>query len=426
MKKIKRGQLKSDFFDGDENEQIKGIQKIIHEVREKKDRAVKKFTLKFDGVKVDQMRIDADEIKDSHDFVNQDLISSIKKSIENIRMFSEKQMESCKDFTFEIKPGVFVGQRVIPIQRVGVYVPGGRYPLISSLIMGAVPAQVAGVREIVVCSPPCFKGSIHPSILVTAQLCGVKEIYKVGGAQAVAAMAYGTQTVKKVNKIVGPGNRYVTAAKKFVFGHVGIDFMAGPTEILIIADKNADPGWTAADLIAQAEHDVHAETILVTDSEEWADKVSEEIEKELGKLKNPQVAENSLHKNGFMVLVENMDEAVELANQKAPEHLQLNMDKAEELIPRLTNYGSLFVGPYSPVVLADYSCGLNHILPTNSASKYTGGLSVKDFLKTQTTLRTKKRGFLEIGPEAKCLAQAEGLEGHMNSISIRLNKQEKK
>lgn len=422
MKKIRREQLRANFFDYKECKQVTEVQKILQQVKKRKDSAVKKFTLKFDGVKVRQIKINADEIKQSYDFVNKDLISSIKKSVENLKMFSEKQMESYKDFKFEIEPGVFVGQRMIPINRVGVYVPGGRYPLISSLIMGAVPAKVAGVEEIVVCSPPCFKGSIHPGILVAAELCGVKEVYRVGGAQAIAAMAYGTQTIRKVNKIVGPGNSYVTAAKKNVFGQVGIDFMAGPTEILLIADKRADPSFVAADLIAQAEHDVHAETILVTDSEEWADKVTREIEKGLEKLKNPEIAEKSLNKNGLIIIVENMDEAVELANLKAPEHLHLNLDRAEDLIPRLNNYGSLFVGTYSPVVLSDYSCGLNHILPTNGASKYTGGLCVGSFIKAQTTLQTSKRGFVKIGSSAKRLAEAEGLEGHKKSISNRLDK----
>jgi histidinol dehydrogenase len=422
MKKIKREQIKPEFFDYKEIGETIEVQKIIHEVRKRKDQAVKEFTLKFDGVKLEQMKIDKDEIKESYGLVNKDLILSIKKTVENLRIFSKKQMEGYKNFTFEIKPGVFVGQRVIPINRAGIYVPGGRYPLISSLIMGAVPAQVAGVSEVMVCSPPCFKDSVHPGILVAAELCGVEEIYKVGGVQAVAAMAYGTPIIQKVNKIVGPGNRYVTAAKKIVFGQVGIDFMAGPTETLIIADKKADPCFVAADLIAQAEHDFHAEPILVTDSDEWADKVIKEIGKGLKKLSNPEVAEISLKNKGLIIIVKNWDEAVELANQKAPEHLQLNLDKAEDLIPKLTNYGSLFVGSYSPVVLADYSCGLNHTLPTNSASKYTGGLSVGDFLKIQTSLQTNKYGFLKVAPAAKCLAEAEGLEGHRNSVSIRLNK----
>lgn len=294
--------------------------------------------------------------------------------------------------------------------------------MISSLIMGAVPARVAGVSELMVCSPPCYNGSVHPGILVSADICGVNEIYKIGGVQAVAAMAYGTQSIPKVDKIVGPGNRYVTEAKKVVFGQVGIDFIAGPTETLIIADKKANPSFVAADLIAQAEHDENAEPILVTDAEEWADQVIEEIEKGLEKLKNSEVAETSLNDRGIIVIVKNWNEAIEFANQKAPEHLHLNLEKAEELAPKLTHYGSLFIGPLSPVALADYSSGLNHILPTNGASKYTGGLNVRDYLKIQTLLKANKQGLQEIGPSAVHMAEAEGLEGHKNSLSIRLER----
>lgn len=422
MKKIRKEQYESDFFDCEEWRRTRKVQRIIRKVREKKDKAVKELTLKFDGVKVKRMRITENEIKKSYDLVKEDLILSIKRAVKNLKKFSEMQIDSYKNFEFEINPGVIVGQKVIPIQRAGIYVPGGRYPLISSLIMGAVPARVAGVSELMVCSPPCYNGSVHPGILAAADICGVNEIYKIGGVQAVAAMAYGTQSIRRVGKIVGPGNRYVTAAKKVVFGQVGIDFIAGPTETLIIADKNADPSFVAADLIAQAEHDEDAEPILVTDSEEWADQVIKEIEKGLEKLKNPEVAEISLNNKGTIVIVENWDEAIELANQKAPEHLHLNLDRAEDLIHKLTNYGSIFIGPLSPVALADYSSGLNHILPTNRASKYTGGLSVRDYLKIQTLLKTNKQGLQEIGPAAMNLAEAEGLEGHKNSLSIRLER----
>lgn len=422
MRKIRKEQFKSDYFDCEEWKHSRKVQRIIRKVREKKDQAVKELTLKFDGVKVEKMRISKNEIKRSYGRVKDDLILSIKRAVKNLEKFSEKQMDSYKNFEFEINPGVIVGQKVIPIQRAGIYVPGGRYPLISSLIMGAVPARVAGVSELMVCSPPCYNGSVHPGILAAADICGVNEVYKIGGVQAVAAMAYGTPSIPKVCKIVGPGNRYVTAAKKIVFGQVGIDFMAGPTETLIIADKNADPSFVAADLVAQAEHDEDAEPILVTDAEEWADQVIQEIEKGLEKLNSPKAAKTSLNKNGLIVIVKNWDEAIEFANQKAPEHLHLNLESAEELAHKLTNYGSIFIGPLSPVALADYSSGLNHILPTNRASKYTGGLNVRDYIKIQTVLKTNKQGLKEIGPSAMHLAEAEGLEGHKKSLSIRLER----
>jgi len=423
MKKINMDQLQPDFFDYKEFKDWPKVQRIIDEVRERKDQAVKEYTVRYDHVKIDRIKVENQDIKSSYNFLDKDLISQIQKSIKSLEKFSSKQMESYKNFKFEINPGVLVGQKVIPIDRVGIYVPGGRYPLISSLIMGAVPARIAGVKEIIVCSPPCFRNNIHPGILVAADICGVNEIFMLGGAQAIAAMAYGTQSIPRVSKIVGPGNSYVNAAKKIVYGQVGIDFIAGPTEILVMADNKADPTLIAADLIAQAEHDSSAEPILVTDSNDWADKVIKEIEKGLNKLKNPEVAENSLQKKGIIILVENMNEAVEFANKKAPEHLHLVLDNAESFIPRLNNYGSLFIGKYSPVVLGDYSSGLNHILPTNFTSRYTGGLSVKDFVKIQTFLETNKQGFSEIRTTAMTLASIEGLEGHVNSIAVRMDRE---
>ena len=419
MKRVKIDQLEDKFFDYAEFGGLSEIQEIISGVKERGDDALREFTLQFDGVKIDQFKIDKEEIENAYSFVSKDLILNINKSANSLRKFSGKQLEAFRNFEYEIEPGALVGQKVIPIKRVGVYVPGGRYPLISSLIMGVIPAKIAGVEEVVVCSPPSHRGSIHPAILVTADICGVDEINKVGGAQAIAAMAYGTQSIECVDKIVGPGNVYVNAAKKFVYGRVGIDFIAGPTEVLIIADKDANPAFIAADLIAQAEHDVNAKPILVTDSDELSSAVLVELEKQLGNLKNTCVAEKSLKQNGTLIIVNNMDEAIEFANRKAPEHIQLYVENPEFFLPRLKNYGSLFIGEYSPEVLGDYCSGLNHILPTNSASRYRGGLGVKDFLKIQTTLKVNKEGFLRIGPVARSMAEAEGLAGHVNSVEIR-------
>ena len=420
MKRVKIDQLEDKFFDYAELGETSEIQEIISGVKERGDDALREFTLQFDGVKIDQFKIGKEEIEKAYSFVSKDLTLNINRSADNLRKFSERQLEAFRNFEYEIEPGALVSQKVIPIKRVGVYVPGGRYPLISSVIMGVIPAKIAGVEEVVVCSPPSHRESIHPAILVTADICGVDEINKVGGAQAVAAMAYGTQSIECVDKIVGPGNVYVNAAKKIVYGRVGIDFIAGPTEVLIIADKDANPAFIAADLIAQAEHDVSAKPILVTDSDELSSAVLAELEKQLRRLKGTCVAEKSLRQNGILIIVSNMDEAIELANRKAPEHIQLSVEDPEFFLPRLRNYGSLFIGEDSPEVLGDYCSGLNHILPTNSASRYTGGLSVKDFLKIQTTLKINREGFLRIGPVALSMAEAEGLVGHMNSIEIRL------
>jgi len=413
-------ELEPEFFDGPDFEYLPDVQKIISEVRKKKDDALKQFTLKFDRVKVHRFRVENDEMNAAYRSVGKDLIADIQKSAENLKKFSKRQLESFKDFELEIEPGIFLGQKLIPIERVGIYVPGGRYPLISSLLMGAVPAKAAGVEEIVVCSPPCFGGSIHPGILAAADMCGVNEVYKVGGVQAVAAMAFGTQSIKRVDKVVGPGNRYVNAAKKIVYGQVGIDFVAGATETLIIADKEANPSFIAADLIAQAEHDADAKPEMVTDSNELAVEVLEQIKKALGHLATAEIAHQSLAKNGLILIVDNLDEAVAFANRRAPEHLQLCLKNPEFFLPRLKNYGSLFIGEYSAEVLGDYSSGLNHILPTDFAPRYTGGLSVRDFIKIQSSLRTNKEGFLKIAPVARSMAEAEGLEGHVNSVAVRM------
>lgn len=420
MKRVKIDQLRADFFDYTELEGLPDVKEIIEEVRENGDDALKKFMLRFDHVEIDHFKIEKEEIEHAYSLVSKDLIINIEKAAENLRYFSKRQLELYSDFEFEIEPGIYVGQKIIPVERVGVYVPGGRYPLISSLIMGAIPAKVASVEEIIVCSPSSDKGSLHPAILVAADISGVNEIYKVGGVQAVAAMAYGTQSIKSVDKIVGPGNNYVNAAKKFVYGLVGIDFIAGPTEVLIIADKDANPSFLAADLIAQAEHDVNAKSILVTDTGPLARMVSDEIKKQLRDLKTARVAEESLEQNGIIIVVNCMDEAIEFANRKAPEHLALNVKDPESFLSKLKNYGSIFIGEYSSEVLGDYCSGLNHILPTNYASRYTGGLSVRDFIKLQTTLRAGKEGFLHIGSVARGIAEAEGLDGHANSVKIRM------
>jgi histidinol dehydrogenase len=341
---------------------------------------------------------------------------------ENIQKFAEAQLASFKSFESEMVTGVFASQKIEPIERVGIYVPGGKFPLVSTLLMCAIPARVANVSEIQVCSPPSYRGTIHPAILVASDMVEVQEIYKIGGVQAIAAMAYGTKTVQKVDKIVGPGNKYVMLAKREVYGDVGIDLIAGPTEIIIIADGTADPEILAADMLSQAEHDVEAWSVLITDSITIAKEVMKEIARQLEGLETANIARKSIEENSLIILTENMKEAVDIANKKAPEHISLHLENPDEYSDKLKNFGSLFIGKYTSQVLGDYSSGINHTLPTNRSARFTGGLNVGDFLKVQTTLKVTKEGFQNIGLLARDMAIMEGLSGHARSIEIRMEK----
>jgi len=289
--------------------------------------------------------------------------------------------------------------------------------------MGVVPALVAGVPQISVCSPPGYAGEIHPVILVAAHRLGIKRVFRMGGAQAIAAFAYGTESIEAVDKIVGPGNKYVAQAKKEVFGRVGIDLIAGPTEVLILADEDADPEWLAADLLAQAEHDPEACALLVTTSPTLAEQVSGALANQLPRLKTAAIAGESLQHNGMIILAKDLGQAVELVNRKAPEHLEIQLKNPGEVLGRLRNYGSLFVGEYSAEVLGDYSAGINHTLPTNTTARYRGGLSVFDFVKVLTSLEVTGKGLREIGPVAEKLAEAEGLDAHRRAVAIRRGQQ---
>ncbi len=420
MNIIRYDEIPDDFFNYQEIEGLASVKEIIADVRQQGDSAVKKHTRQFDGVELDSLRIDQKKLAWATDQLNENELNALKAAAENIRKFAGQQRKQFTDFETEIQPGVFTGQRIIPLKRVGVYTPGGSYPLPSSVLMGAIPAVVAGVEEIVLCSPPTHHGSIHPAILAAASICEIDEVYQVGGVQSIAALAFGTETISSVDKIVGPGNKYVTAAKKEVFGAVGIDFIAGPTELLIIADKTANPVFIAADLLGQAEHDVHAIPILVTDSHKLAMKVVAETERQLAKLTTASLANESMANNGKIIIVDNLDQAVEISDKKAPEHLELQGKEAEKLSDQLKNYGSLFIGSLSAEVLGDYASGLNHTLPTNTTARYTGGLSVKDFLKIQTTLRVTDQGLKSIGPNAKTIGEMEGLDGHAKSVAVRL------
>ncbi len=416
MKIIKKENLSSSFFAYQESPDEKMVKKILSDVKNEGDQAVIRYTEKFDLVKLSGLKVPAPEIAKAQEKVSPLFMQSCKQAVENIRTFASQQLSQVSDFELEVSPGVLVGQRVIPIPRVGVYVPGGSFPLVSSLLMGAVPAIVAGVEKIIICSPPTFNGGIHPAILAAANLLEIEEVYQIGGVQAIGAMAYGTESVPAVDKIVGPGNKFVTQAKKHVYGQVGIDLLAGPTEVMIIADDSGNPEIIAADILSQAEHDPEAIAVLITDSLKLGRKVKREVQNQLDELSTARIARESLDKNGLIIIVQNLKEAVEIANKKAPEHLELQVEEPEAISGALKNFGSLFIGHLTCEVLGDYTSGLNHTLPTNTTARYSGGLNVLDFVKLPTTLKVSQQGFDEIGPAAATLAEIEGLTGHQKAV----------
>lgn len=395
------------------------VRPLLEEVRLHGDTAVRALTLRYDGVQLESFRVEKEEIRGAFAHVPEGLVAAIRRCIDRLHLFCERQLADYKDFDMEVEPGLFIGQRVVPIERVGVYAPGGRFPLISSVYMGVVPARVAGVREVVVCSPPAYQGSVHPALLVAAELAGADEVYRIGGVQAIAALAYGTESVRAVHKIVGPGNAFVTAAKREVYGQVGIDFVAGPSEVLIIADEQADAEVVAADLLAQAEHDPDASPVLVTTSASLAERVRAEVTRQVASLATAAVAKAAVERNGLIILASSREKAIAIANRRAPEHLELQVRDVEPYLAGLRNFGSLFLGAGAAEALGDYSSGLNHVLPTNGAARYTGGLGVRDFVKVQTVLRVE--GGLPTCPieDGVQLARAEGLEAHARSLQVR-------
>lgn len=388
------------------------VRKILDDVKERGDGAVLDYSKKFDGVSEKDFEITKEQVKAAFHQAGSAALKALKTAASSITKFSKLQAAQLKSFSIK-KNGCTIGQKVIPLARVGCYVPGGRYPLPSSALMSIIPAKVASVQEIIVCSP-----NIKPVTLVAASLAGATRIFSIGGAQAIGAMAYGTKTVPKVEKIVGPGNKYVAAAKKEVYGIVGIDFIAGPTELLIIADSTANPRFIAADLLAQAEHDSEAQVYLVTDSRKLADEVNLELERQLKSLSTNTVATLSL-RNGSIVIVSTLHQAASLANEIAPEHLELQVKNPDDISPALRNYGSLFIGMSAAEVFGDYCAGINHILPTGGCSRYVGGLSVRDFVKVQTFLDCREKATREMVDTAMTLAKIEGLEGHRKSAELR-------
>ncbi len=392
---------------------LDSVSDIIEKVRKSGDEALFELTYRYDGVELKTLRAER-----KSGVANEEEKAAIFEAYSNIFRVSEAQKNSITNFVMEVIPGVRVRQRIKPIEKVGIYVPGGSYPLVSTLLMCGTPAKVAGVKEIYVATPPSKNGGVNPYILEAADLIGVDEIFTVGGAQAIAAFAHGTETIPRVDKIVGPGNIFVNAAKKLVYGTVGIDFIAGPTEILIIADDTANPRVLAYDLLAQAEHDYNARPMIVSTSRDLLLKVIEEIN-EILKREPHEIAESSIKNNGAFLFAENLDEAVEIANRIAPEHLEVQIKFPERIINRLQNFGTLFVGPLSAEVLGDYSAGVNHVLPTNGSARFTGGLHVKDFLKIQTILEVHETGFDKVSKIASTLARIESLYFHRRSVEVR-------
>lgn len=398
------------------------VVKIVSDVRGAGDKALLKYGERFDCTKLrgGELRVSEAEFQLACKQLDTATVRAIEKAAGSIKRFHVKQLP--QGWTTQLAPGVKVGQLVRPLESVGIYVPGGlaRYP--SSLLMAAIPARVAGVKRVVVCTPPVKNGKIDAAVLAAAKVARVDAVFKVGGAQAIAAMAYGTETVPRVDKIVGPGNVYVVAAKQAVATDVDIDFAAGPSEVLIVADNSAVPSFVAADLVSQAEHDPNAAAVLVTTSKELASKVQELVEKMIEEDPRKQVVRKALEKYGRIVLVRNLNRAIEFANDYAPEHIQLMVKQSRKLLKQIKNAGSIFVGAYSPVAAGDFAVGPNHILPTGGAARRRSSLSVLDFVKLLTVQELSEEGLKRVAETAKLLAEVEGLPGHARSIEERLRK----
>lgn len=392
---------------------------ILNEVKEKGDEAIFSYTEKFDGAKItkENIKVTEEEIREAYEEVGEELITIMRKAAKNIREYHEKQKR--QSWFASKEDGTMLGQKITALQNVGVYVPGGKAVYPSSVLMNILPAKVAGVPHIVMTTPPSREGKVNPAVLVAAKEAGVDEVYKVGGAQAIAALAYGTESIKKVDKIVGPGNIYVALAKKAVYGHVSIDSIAGPSEVLVLADESANPKYVAADLLSQAEHDELASAILVTTSEELAYKVKEEIEKFTKVLSRKEIIEKSLEQYGYLLVASDMDEAIAIANEIASEHLEIVTKNPFEVMMKIKNAGAIFVGEYSCEPLGDYFAGPNHVLPTNGTAKFFSPLGVDDFIKKSSVIYYSKEALMGVKDDIIAFANAEQLTAHANSIAVR-------
>lgn len=399
----------------------KTVEVMIDYVREQKDAALKEYNLKFDGCTRETLRVSKEEIQKAYSRLTVQEIEDLKAAAANIRAFSQAQKETVKPLeNFSPTPGIFLGHRIIPVKSCCCYVPGGNYPLYSTALMLIIPAKTAGVERVAACSP-VMKGTneINPRTLAAMDIAGADEIYAVGGAQSIAAFSYGTEEIKPVDMIVGPGNRFVTEAKRQCYGQVGIDFVAGPSEVLVIADGSGTPEIVAADLLAQSEHDPNAKGILITTEASFGAAVMEAVERELAVLETAEIARKSWEVYGEVILVDSLEEAVRLANEYAPEHLELNVQNPEEVSKQLYNYGSLFMGENTAEVFGDYASGTNHTLPTLRAARYTGGVWVGTFLKTCTYQSMTPEAAAELAPLVYRMAKGEGLMGHARAAEVR-------
>lgn len=394
------------------------VNAIIEEVRNNRDQAVFNYTKQFDGADINagNILVTEEEIAEAYEQVDTTLLAVIRKSLVNIKKYHEKQVQNS---WFTTEDGIILGQKVTALATVGVYVPGGKAVYPSSVLMNVLPAKVAGVDRIVMCTPPGKDGKVYPSTLVAAKEAGVDEIYKVGGAQAIAAMAFGTESVPKVDKIVGPGNIYVTLAKKAVFGYVSIDSIAGPSEILVLADETANPRYVAADLLSQAEHDEMASAILITTSQKLAEEVSAEIDQFVAELSRKEIIQKSLDNYGYILVADNMEEAIDTVNAIASEHMEIVTADPFHVMTKIRNAGAIFIGEYSSEPLGDYFAGPNHVLPTNGTAKFFSALSVDDFIKKSSIISYSREALEKVHKDIEQFAECEKLTAHANSIRVR-------
>lgn len=393
------------------------VTEIIQTVQAQGDRALLDYTRRFDGAELTQLAVSEREIEEAFQTVEASFLDILRNAAANIRAFHEKQVRN--SFVMTEQDGVILGQKVTPIEKVGVYVPGGRAAYPSTVLMDTIPAKIAGCAEIVMVTPPGKDGKVNPAILAAAKIAGVTKIFKIGGAQAVAALAYGTESVPKVDKIVGPGNAYVAEAKKQVFGQVAIDMIAGPSEILVVADGKSNPAHVAADLLSQAEHDPMASAVLVTDSAQLAAAVQAELERQIPKLPRAEIARSSIENNGKIIVADNLKVVIDIANEIAPEHLELMVDNPFEYLGSIRHAGSIFLGRNCPEALGDYFAGPNHTLPTSGTARFSSPLSVDDFVKKSQFTYYTKEALANVASEIAQFARKEGLEAHARSALIR-------
>ena len=397
------------------------VSNIIQDVKENKDEACLKYTQQFDKVSLDTMEVSQEEWDAQILKCDDSFVEAMKLAKKNIEDFHKLQKQN--GYLLQKEKGIYLGQRVLPLEAVGIYVPGGRAQYPSSVLMNALPAKIAGVQNVVMVTPPDKNGTIHPNIAYAAKLAGVDKIYKIGGAQAIAALAYGTQTIDRVDKIVGPGNIFVATAKKLSYGVVDIDMVAGPSEVLVIADENANPKYIAADLMSQAEHDKLASAMLVTTSKELVEKVNVELKRQVAYLSRKEIIEESLKNYGGAILVKDLKEAFDVSNYLAPEHLEVLVENPVNTLPYIKNAGSIFLGEYSPEPLGDYMSGTNHVLPTGGTAKFYSALGVYDFVKYSSYSYYPKEVLETFKDDVQTFAKSEGLDAHANSIAVRFEEE---